>query len=104
MKSSVFWDVTPCNPVEASQSFGGTYRLHLQAEGVSQARNQLVHDDFMLGLLFDPEYGNDMFLEMSVDFQRTTWRYVPEDRTLRLSSVLKKQRNFKVIYEKMHLP
>jgi hypothetical protein len=30
MKNTVFWDVTPCSPVEVHQRFGGIYCLHLQ--------------------------------------------------------------------------
>jgi hypothetical protein len=40
MKSSGFWDVTPCGQVKAKRRFGETYRLHLQGRMVSQARNQ----------------------------------------------------------------
>jgi hypothetical protein len=29
-KGSVFWDLTPCNPVKVSWHFGGTCRLHFQ--------------------------------------------------------------------------
>jgi hypothetical protein len=43
---SIFWDITPCNP--------------------------------LFCLFFNPEDGG----EMSVDFQRTTWHYVSEHRTL----------------------
>jgi hypothetical protein len=28
MKSSVFWDITPCSPLKISRCFGGSYRLH----------------------------------------------------------------------------
>jgi hypothetical protein len=30
MKSSIFWDIMPCNPLKANRRFGGTCRLHLQ--------------------------------------------------------------------------
>jgi hypothetical protein len=39
----------------------------------------LLHVGF-LSLFFDPEYGSSS--ETSADFQRTTRRYIPEDRTL----------------------
>jgi hypothetical protein len=29
MKSTIFWDVTPCSPLSVNRRFGGTYRLHL---------------------------------------------------------------------------
>jgi hypothetical protein len=30
IKSTIFWDITPCSPVSDNRRFGGTYRLHLQ--------------------------------------------------------------------------
>jgi hypothetical protein len=30
MKSTTFWDITPCNPLKVNPRFGRTYRLHLQ--------------------------------------------------------------------------
>jgi hypothetical protein len=30
MNISIFWDITPCNPLKISRRLGGTYRLHLQ--------------------------------------------------------------------------
>jgi hypothetical protein len=40
LKGSIFWDITPCSPLEVTQSFGGRYRLHLQDRRKSQGRNQ----------------------------------------------------------------
>jgi hypothetical protein len=28
VKSTVFWDITPCSPLKVKRRFGGTYRLH----------------------------------------------------------------------------
>jgi hypothetical protein len=30
MKSSVFWDITPCGPLKVDRCFGRSYRRHLQ--------------------------------------------------------------------------
>jgi hypothetical protein len=64
----------PCSLVEANQHSGESYCLHLQGRRVCQARNQhesgskqsscaywLLNADFLLGLLFDPADGGDMF-------------------------------------------
>jgi hypothetical protein len=40
MKSSIFWDTTPCSPLKVNRHFGGIVRLHLQGRRVSEARNQ----------------------------------------------------------------
>jgi hypothetical protein len=40
MKSTIFWDITPCSPLEVNRRFGGTYRFHLQGRRISGARNQ----------------------------------------------------------------
>jgi hypothetical protein len=40
MKSAIFWDITPCSPLEVNRRFGGTYRLHFQVRKISRARNQ----------------------------------------------------------------
>jgi hypothetical protein len=42
----------------------------------------LLHDDFLLGLFFDPEDVGDVFFQNVFEFQRTTWLYTPEDGTL----------------------
>jgi hypothetical protein len=57
VKSCIFWDITPCNPLKVNRRFGGTCRLHLQGRRISQARNQ----------------------------SESRWQarsYIPEDRTL----------------------
>jgi hypothetical protein len=63
MKSSVFWDITPCGSVKFNWRFRGTCRLHLQGLRISQetSTKQAV---------------------MPVVFHRATLRYMAEDRTL----------------------
>jgi hypothetical protein len=39
-KSTAFWIVMPCSLVEVHQYFRGTYCLHLQGQGLSQARSR----------------------------------------------------------------
>jgi hypothetical protein len=49
MKSTVFWDVMPYNPLEVHQYFEGTYCLHLKGgrvkvrSGNKQALMHLIH-------------------------------------------------------------
>jgi hypothetical protein len=31
VKSTIFWDITPCSLLSVNRGFGGTYRLHLFA-------------------------------------------------------------------------
>lgn len=40
LKSSEFWNTTPCSPVKVKRDFRGTNSLHLHDQGRSQARNQ----------------------------------------------------------------
>jgi hypothetical protein len=38
LKSSIFWDITPCSPLKENGRFGGIHRLHLQGRRMNQAR------------------------------------------------------------------
>jgi hypothetical protein len=40
MKSSIFWDISPCSPLKVNRRFGETYRLNLQNRRISHVRNQ----------------------------------------------------------------
>jgi hypothetical protein len=41
LKSTIFWDITPCTPLKVNRCFGETYCFHLQGRKISRARNQL---------------------------------------------------------------
>jgi hypothetical protein len=38
MKSSAFWDITPCSPMKSNRHFGETSRLNLQSRKIRQAK------------------------------------------------------------------
>jgi hypothetical protein len=90
MMSSIFWDITPCNPLKHNQCFGGMCRLHFKDQRIRQARNKpgisACHIAFTLvsylayssALKMEATYSS----ETLVEFQRTTRRYIPEDITL----------------------
>jgi hypothetical protein len=73
-KSSIIWDITPCSLLKVNRSFGRTCRLHLQGRRICQTRKQRESRW---------QVEQTCSSETSVDFQRTTRRYIPEDRTLR---------------------
>jgi hypothetical protein len=49
--------------------------------------SNLLNADFLLDLFFGPDDESDMFFETSVDFQRTTRRYIPESQVFHCRSV-----------------
>jgi hypothetical protein len=77
MKSTIFWDITPCSPLKVNRRFGWTYRLHYQSRRISQIRNQR-EENSKQSLKIEEICSS----ETSVDLQRTKRRYIPEDRTL----------------------
>jgi hypothetical protein len=69
MKNTVFYVVTQCSS-EKGRCFGETYRLHLQDRRISQintrvSRRQDEPACILLGLLFDPEDGYDIYILVS---------------------------------------
>jgi hypothetical protein len=85
MRSYVFWDITPCSPLKVIRRFGGICSLHLKGRRISRERNQRENG-------WQAEHTLKMEAKcsskMSVDFQRTTQFYIPEDRILRLGYCL----------------
>jgi hypothetical protein len=61
MKSTIFWDITPCSQLSVNRRFGGTYSLHLQGRKISWARKTSVKACGKQNF-FDPEDVGDMFL------------------------------------------
>jgi hypothetical protein len=43
LKSSIFWDLTPCIPDKTSREFGGIYRLHFQ--GLTLGKTWSEHEE-----------------------------------------------------------
>jgi hypothetical protein len=78
MKSSVFWDITPFSPLKVNRRSGGTCRLH------SQGRRIMISCSAYSST---PRIEAKSSSETSVDFQRTTRRYIPEDSALQTKLV-----------------
>jgi hypothetical protein len=72
MKSSIFWDTTPYNPLKVNGLFGGTCRLHLHDE--TSSASYVIHDSFLLVLFFGPEDVGDIFLR---NVGRLSTEYTP---------------------------
>jgi hypothetical protein len=87
MKSSIFWDMTPCSPLKCNRHLGVIYRLHLLGQSISQARYQYdpiseeVFAGFLLGSFFYSRKKATRSSETSVGFQLTTLRYIPQDNS-----------------------
>jgi hypothetical protein len=68
LKSTVFWDITPCNPLNVNRRFGGTYRLHLQCSKNNLSKKPGVKAGCKHVICSS---------ETSVDTQRPARRYIP---------------------------
>jgi hypothetical protein len=74
-KSTIFWDITACNPLSGNRRFGGTCRFHLC---LPSAFTLVSCSAYSSTLKMEAIWSS----ETSVDFQRTTQRYIPEHSTL----------------------
>jgi hypothetical protein len=54
MKSTIFWDITPCSPLSVNWRFGGTYRLHLQGRRNKYSKKRAKKILLTTCLLFKP--------------------------------------------------
>jgi hypothetical protein len=73
MKSNIFWDITPCSPLQVNRHFGGTYRLHLFC--LPSAFTLVSCSAYSSTLKIEAICSS----ETSVHFHRTIRRYVLED-------------------------
>jgi hypothetical protein len=42
LKSTIFWDITPCSPFSVNRRFGGNIAFFFRVEKISPARNRTV--------------------------------------------------------------
>jgi hypothetical protein len=87
-----FWNITPCSPLRVNWCFRGVCSLHPHGRRISKARNQRESKQLSLSPAFTvvSRLAYSLTLKMdatcssetSVDFQRTTRRYIPKHRTL----------------------
>jgi hypothetical protein len=85
-KSTIFWDITPCNSLKVNRRFGGTYCFYLHAEEPASSAGfppafTLVSCSAYSTLKMEATRSS----ETSVNFQCTTWRYILGAGTLLMS-------------------
>jgi hypothetical protein len=84
MRSSIFWDITPCSPLKVNRRFGGTHRLHLQGR-TNRAKKPAWKQ---VASRSCSAYSSTLKMEAicssetSVGSRRTAGRYIPEERSL----------------------
>jgi hypothetical protein len=87
IKNSVLWDVMAYNPLKVNRRSATPCRLHLQDRRIKSHKNQAqLATCFMLvsGLAYSLTVKMEVrhFTEVSVDFERTMRRYIPDDANL----------------------
>jgi hypothetical protein len=76
--------ITPCSLLKVNRRYRGTCRLHFQ--GLSEARNQQSLPLAFTLVSSTLKMEGTCSSEMSVNFQRTTRCYIPEDKTPQFNS------------------
>jgi hypothetical protein len=82
VKSSVFWDITPCSPSKVNRSFGGTCRLHLQGRKINQRESRWQAWNIFLRNVVEsqPKFRRDMSPPSpgprSIPSKKQTWKQV----------------------------
>jgi hypothetical protein len=79
MKSTIFWDITPCSPLKINGRFGGTCHFHLQGLRISRARHQYVASTLKCRLTFNGLHGA---ISQNIELFFTR-RHISEDGDLR---------------------
>jgi hypothetical protein len=98
LKSSIFWDITPRNPLKVNRRFGGICGLYLtvqerakQEASFKQVASTVNATHILLGYCL--AYSSVLKMvtvssETTVHFQRTKRRYIPEDRARQIDTFL----------------
>jgi hypothetical protein len=89
LKTTSFWDVTPCSLFESHSTVGRMYFLHHQGRRLSQENktSRVLIADFLVlssSLKMWAVYSS----ETSFNLYQTTRRHIPEHRILKLSNIL----------------
>jgi hypothetical protein len=74
MDSFIFWDITPCSPLKVNGFLEKISPAYLGLKVLLAACFLTYSSTLKMQVLRSTE--------MPVEFQLTTWRYIPEDRTL----------------------
>jgi hypothetical protein len=83
--SSGFCYITPCSPLKVSGRFGRTYHLHLYGGRITKKAENAASVVLVSFLGYSSTLKMEALCssEMLVEFHRTAWRYIPEDRIVR---------------------
>jgi hypothetical protein len=72
LQSSVFWAIKPCNPLKGNRRFGEYITSIFSIE--EEAKQEIIVKQVASSTTHSSE--------KSIDFQRTAWHYIPEDRRI----------------------